>query len=391
MGILYLQQMTVFLVINSLYGGGAEHVASRLSKVWDERYDLKVISLDRITEMDYNFSGEIFSLASTKNGITWFGTIKNYAKAIDELAEVYQPSVIVSFLQNSNLAVLWTKYKAKKIVSVRNYLPRLHSGLKLIIWNFLIKRYYPRADYVVSVSQMINDDMIQRYKLESKKCVCIYNPYSINDIRKKSKEQLEQNYAQFFKDNQVLSCMGNLSTSKGHFHLLRMMKVLKEKYPNMRLCLLGFDKGRMDDLKQLAKELNVDDISLFAGHQTNPWKFLSKSWCFVFPSLFEGFPNALLEAMICGIPVISTDCKSGPKEILEPSDGGKFGLLMDDDMTEWLGANETLTEKELKFIKAIEMLIENKDLYDKYSKLSYERACDFDIERIAHSWDVLFN
>ena len=68
----------------------------------------------------------------------------------------------------------------------------------------------------------------------------------------------------------------------------------------------------------------MDNYILFSGRQRNPYNYLKNSNCYVFPSLFEGFPNALVEAMICGLPVISSDCKSGPKEILSPECANQF-------------------------------------------------------------------
>lgn len=105
----------------------------------------------------------------------------------------------------------------------------------------------------------------------------------------------------------------------------------------MKLAILG--RGELEDyLKQLACEMDLEKDVYFLGFQKNPFKFISKSKIYVFPSLYEGFPNALCEAMACGVTVISSDCKSGPREILAPEtniDGetkiieyAKYGMLL---------------------------------------------------------------
>ena len=92
----------VFLIINSLYGGGAEHVAARLSREWTKKYNLKILSLDDFTDKDYDFSGERICLKKYAKSKFWFLRINQYAKGVDELATKLRPIAIVSFLQNSN-------------------------------------------------------------------------------------------------------------------------------------------------------------------------------------------------------------------------------------------------------------------------------------------------
>lgn len=388
--IVYMKNKTIFLIINSLYGGGAEHVASRLSKVWNEKYKLFVISLAPFNEKDYVFHGNVISVSHVGTSKIWPVRILQYSNEIDRIAKLEKPSVIVSFLQNSNLVCLNTKYEAKKIVSCRNYLPRLHKGLKLKLWNLLIKKYYHRADYVVSVSEMLNMQMYTTYKLDKEKCICIYNPYDINLITHDSKELLTNGDESFFKNHRVISNVGSLATAKGQFHLIRILAEMRKTYNDLGLAIIGPDKGLLCKLKQLAKDCGVQDHVLFTGFTNNPYKYLSRSVCFVFPSLFEGFPNALAEAMICKLPVVSSNCKSGPSEILRPNTDTSYGFLVDDDLTEWLDYNVPITSTEKQYIEIIENILNDKLIHSKYSELAFKRACDFEINKIVNNWDKLF-
>ena len=381
---------TIFFVINSLYGGGAEHVASRLSKVWHLKYNLYVISLQPQTKNDYQFEGSIISISESRGGITWFGHILSYAKAIDKLSEELKPDVMVSFLQNANLVVLNTRYKCKKIVSVRNFIPRLYKGIKKIVWDLLVKHYYPKADFVVSVSKLLNDEMINIYGLNPNKCRCIYNPYYISKILDYSGESVPEAHKEFMESHVVIANVGSLAVAKGQFHLIRILPALLKQTPNLGLVIVGPDKGLKDKLVSLSEQLGVREHVLFAGFTRNPYCYLKHSVCFVFPSLFEGFPNALVEAMICGLPVIASNCKSGPYEILI-SQNEKYGYLLDDDLCEWLDYDVPLSKNEEKYIETINHVLANQDVLDKYSRLSTERAKAFSIDNIICQWDDIIS
>ena len=106
--------------------------------------------------------------------------------------------------------------------------------------------------------------------------------------------------------------MGRLSKPKGQWHLIRAFKKVKETIKDMKLIILG--RGELEDyLKQLVEELNLEKDVYFLGFQKNPFKFISKSKIYLFPSLYEGFGFPVIEAMACGIPVVCSDKASLPE------------------------------------------------------------------------------
>lgn len=168
--------------------------------------------------------------------------------------------------------------------------------------------------------------------------------------------------------------------------------------PDAKLVILG--QGDLEDyLKELAKELDLEKDVHFLGFQENPFKYIAKSTIYAFPSLYEGFPNAMCEAMVCGVPVISADCKSGPREILAPDtdinreiddiEYAKYGILIPPSDGVKYKSDDELIKEEKILSKSIVALMKDKAMMDKYSKLAMERVDDFSMDKIIKQWEEL--
>jgi glycosyltransferase involved in cell wall biosynthesis len=241
--------------------------------------------------------------------------------------------------------------------------------------------------------------------LEEEKIKVIYNPYPIDEIRELAKESLEA-HEQIFK-HPVLITVGRLTKPKGQWYLLRVFKALKEKHKDLKLVILG--EGELKNyLVKLSEELGLktyvwdrDALSesfdvYFLGFQKNPFKFIARSKLFVFSSLWEGFPNALVEAMACSVCVVSSDCRSGPREILAPNtdfnyqtqkpEFVEYGILMPVFDVKYKNAKEPFEEKEMMWVGIIDKLLEDESLRKNYSEKAKQRAEDFRIEKIVQEW-----
>ena len=202
--------------------------------------------------------------------------------------------------------------------------------------------------------------------------------------------------------------MGRLVEPKAHWNLLRVYKGVKENIKNLKLVILGDDILK-DKLVEFSKNLGLKTYSVwgdqdknedygvyFLGFQKNPFSMIANSSIFVSTSLWEGFHNALLEGMVCGLPVISSDCKSGPREILNPgtkvkvdmdeAEFGQYGILLPVMHRRIKEAKGPFTEREKLWIKTITDVLNDDQAMESYSKLSQTRASDFESNKSLPEW-----
>ena len=264
-----------------------------------------------------------------------------------------------------------------------------------MLYRLLIKILYNKADLVIAVSNLVKNDLISSFRIKDDKIKVIYNPYDLEKIRKLASEEIEIEYQEIFKFPTIIT-VGRLSKQKGQWHLIRAFKKVKEVLSDVKLVILG--QGELEDyLKKLAIDLGLEKDVHFLGFQKNPFKYINRSTIYVFPSLYEGFPNALCEAMACGIPVISADCKSGPREILAPEtditretkeiEYGTYGILVPVCDGQMYGYNDNITKEEEILSGSIVELLENQALLKQYSIKVLNRVKDFEQEIIIKLWE----
>jgi glycosyltransferase involved in cell wall biosynthesis len=186
----------------------------------------------------------------------------------------------------------------------------------------LMRHLYPWANGVVVVSQVVRDDMVQLTGVPRRHVTVIYNPSVVGaEIQEKAKEPLDHPW---FKPGQppVLVAVGRLQQQKDYPMLLQAFAQVRRSQP-ARLLILGEGKER-PTLEALIKELDLEDDVGLPGFVMNPYAYLARASLFVLSSRWEGLPTVLIEALCCGTPAVSTDCPSGPREILR---NGKYGAL----------------------------------------------------------------
>jgi glycosyltransferase involved in cell wall biosynthesis len=176
--------------------------------------------------------------------------------------------------------------------------------------------------------------------------------------------------------------MGRLTRQKGQSHLIRAFSKVRGQR-ECKLVIRG-DGEYGEYLQGLVDGLGMSDDVMFMGWKENPYKYISRSSIFILSSLWEALPYALIESMACGCPVVATDCKYGPREILK---NGACGILvppMDGIQHE---ASDPLTPEEEALADAMVRLLDDEALRKGYAERAKERAGDFDKARIIEEYE----
>ncbi|MCK9455650.1 glycosyltransferase, partial [Sulfurimonas sp.] len=177
--------------------------------------------------------------------------------------------------------------------------------------------------------------------------------------------------------------VGRVDSGKNHKLLVEAIKDIDAK-----LYIVG-DGELRSALEEQIRELNLKDKVVLLGRQSNPYKYLAKADCFVFSSLYEGFPNVLIEALACGLPVISGDCQSGPREILAPESDVKIQLKDEVEFAEY-GILVPLNSVE-KLKEAMNKIMTSEDLRNRYKEKAQQRARGFDVKKIIKQYEDVIN
>jgi len=291
---------------DTMCGGGAEKSMALIIKELSKKYKIFLISLDNKVCFDFNSNVEIIIFNNELNSKLQkiFSLIKDAYK-LSQFVKTNNVKKVISFQYRSNLINILSKTifnsSHKVIISERNYPEKSLDYNKL--FKYLIKILYKKSDLVI-VNSSDSFNLMKIWKIN--RVIKIFNGYNKKEIKKLSNEKLE-----IKKNKQVIINVGRLTYQKGQTYLIKALKFL----PEYELWLIG--KGEDEEhLKKLAKEYNVENQVKFFGFQKNPYKFIKKGDVFAFTSLYEGFPNALAEAIILQKPVVCFNFKAGANDLL---------------------------------------------------------------------------
>lgn len=322
--------MKIAIFLPHIGFGGVERSTSILAKQMVVlNHDVTVLSLGSNPGPGSHFEGLKYHHFSEKRVSTAIPAIARYLRR-------EKPDAVISAQSYANVGIViaskLARYRGKVLLSERlnvSAASEFDRSLKTRTTFALMRLLYRKADAVVAISQGVADDLVRITRLSPDRISVIHNPVNHPDIHVKAQEPVDCNWLDNTEIRTVIT-VARLERQKNVASLIEAFSQIEDE--DLRLLIIG-DGSEREGLVDLTDRLGVPDRVRLVGSVTNPYKYMARSHLFVLSSLYEGLGNVLVEALALKIPVVSTDCPSGPAEILE---GGKFGTLVEPGNTQAL-------------------------------------------------------
>ena len=360
----------LLLISPMLHQGGFERVCITTARLLKPYYDVSIVIFD---DADIAFDIRGLSIINihlgVRNGkLAKITNLMRRAVRVRKLKQRMKPVIAYSFGPSANMVNALSKTSLTSVfLGLRGY--------QDVADDPKMKLYVRKADRIICCSKEI--EAIVQEKYGYLQTATLYNPYDAEGITELSKEKVTDLPWKMEDEDRprILIGVGRDDPIKGFWHLIKAFYLVQKEIPQMRLIIMG--DGSFEQAKSLVSELQLEQKVYFPGVRKNPYKYLAASEMFLLSSYTEGFPNVLVEAMILGRPLISTDCRTGPAEIL---DHGKYGILVPDmgDTEDYSG--DTISEKETCFPEKIVEVLKDSERQKELSELERKRAGEFDYD-----------
>lgn len=367
----------IAIVVPTLNKGGGERVAANLSLEFSKYFNVYVIVHDG-NDVTYPYSGKKIDLklppADSK-----IGKLKTMIKRtimLKRIKKKYDIDYTISHLPPSNYINIFSRTKGK----IFTYVHSMENETK---WNKIrMKLVAALSDKVICVSECVRQNVI-KFGVSEKKAITIYN-FCSSDFVENFNFKKES-------DEIVIFNMGRLAKPKGQWHLIKAMSLVVQKHKNVSLQFIG-DGELKNYLEEIVDKFELKEHVKFIGFLEKPFEKLKEGDIYVSSSLWEGLPMALVEAGMCGLPIISTDCDAGCREIIAPDtninkktrniEEAKYGILVPVCKEE----SEFITKEEQILADAIIKLIDDINIRYEYSKKARKGSEEFLPEKIMDYW-----
>jgi N-acetylgalactosamine-N,N'-diacetylbacillosaminyl-diphospho-undecaprenol 4-alpha-N-acetylgalactosaminyltransferase len=374
--------MKITILINSLAGGGAERVVSHLLTYFDNKgVKIHLVLMENIilynipSEIQIDFLGKN---KGTESNIKKFLKLPILAYRYAKILNKNQTDISISFLTRPNFINLGSKFfceKATRIISERSN-PGVHNSLKTIrgrLNSIIIKNTYHLSDGVIANSNGNSLDLQNNFFVPATSIKTINNPIDLGKVEKTSA------ILNFFdKDYFNFITVGRLNKGKNHKLLLSALYTIQNK--RIRLYIFG-NGPEQDFLNNLIIDFKLQEQVFLMGFSKDIYSYLKSADSFVFGSNHEGFPNVILEAMACGLPIVTTDCPYGPDEIMKNDRSITLNKIVITDFGLLVAVN-SINDMAL----AMQKMVDDQIYQAKCKENVLSRANDFDVDIIMEEY-----
>ena len=368
-------------MVPMLHQGGFERVCIKTARLMQDFYNVHILIFSS-KDINFDITGlDVIDIDVPARKGTFYKVI-NVLKRVNKTRKIKKQlgvDISYSFGSSANYVNVLSRGKEKVLTGLRCQTDMENPRQ--------VNLFCQKSDQVLSCSKEIVRQLSRDFNYN--KSTYIYNPLDTEDIQKKGSEEITD--FPFDKDTKVISCMGRNDYIKGIWHLVKAFSLVEKRHPEARLVVLG--AGNWEPYKEMAEKLGLSDKIFLPGNRKNPFAYVAKSDIYVCSSNHEGFPNAVLEAMALKKPLISADCKTGPREILLSDEqygkliidipngdstkvaiDGEYGILVPD-----MGENvdmdiSNITQEEKILASKIIELLDDDEKRNSYANKAYERA-----------------
>ncbi len=371
--------------------GGAERVVTHLLEHMKNDFEIHLALYNRAIDYPIPPETPVLNLKQSLRANTFlvFLKIPILSYRLYRYCKKNNINTSVAFLNrpcyvNAMMRSLWG-YNGTIIMCERTHQTTIlnsNSWLFRVVSKRLVSFSYKRANLVLANSYASKQDLIDNFKVKTPIRV-IYNPIDLTAIKKQAQEpcsmEFDKNYFYFI-------AVGGFRKEKNFHILLQAFFILR----NLPVKLIFVGNGPLQEsLRQKVADLGLKDKVIFTGFDINPYKYVKGSDCYVLSSYGEGFPNVLLEALACEKPIISTDCKSGPRELLAPGTDLTHTAITNYEIAEY-GILAPVNDV-ANLAAAMKKMYEDKNLRTQYEQKAMGRAQEFDVNEIKQYFHVAFS
>lgn len=363
-------------MVPTLVGHGMERMAILASQVLSDHYNVSIIVFSKNKNF-YSTTCPIYSLElpAARGKLSKMSNLIMRIFKFRRLQTKFQFYHVISFGTSANFVNVLSRIigaNHRSIISFRGF-ATISRSLSFRISCLL-------ADSIFCISQEMKYELLKIFPKGIRKTHVVYNAIDTEDIQKQKRKIIN-----FNPSHPAYVAIGRLEKVKGYIHLIKAFALVKDKYPSASLTFIGEGSDKQS-LISLSEELNIKESINFLGSLKNPFAYISKCDICTQTSITEGFMNVLIEAGACNIPVISTACKTGPKEILtgefipEQIINDNFEIVHNGILSpSFTYDDQNSNIKEAIYSKAMQLLWQDNSLRRKLAGNIRERANDFSL------------
>lgn len=399
-----MSKRKLMLISPMLHQGGFERVCVTTARLLEPYFDVTIVIFDS-GNIAYDVEGLSIidiQMGVRKGKLQKILNIIRRSRKVRKLKKEMQPEIAYSFGPTANMVNAFSRTGKEKVwLGLRNYTD-VEEETKM---RLLVKK----ADLIVCCSRDIEKYVKIKYKFNN--TAVLYNLYDADTIRKEAaasdpplpfSEELKEVGSLQQESGQLryLVSMGRDDPMKGFWHLIKAFKLVHDQIPEARLILMG--AGTFQKYKTLAEQLKITYAIYFAGMRRDPYALLKYGEVYLLTSANEGFPNALVEAMTLSLAPVSTNCLTGPAEILvrngdtaslddqfaekqkekeTPVIYGDYGIVVPEMQKEENLDPADITEEERNLADTVIRLLQDERLLQSYRQTAARRAGDFTYEK----------